>query len=243
MDALKNSKQGTASFDNVWVGSDLPFKLKENTYLLFSPYYEKWSIGSIPSVQSLCFPIGLIMPLNKSKWSITTLPMFRWNGEKLFEENSFQYAAVAFTTYAKKPNQKFRLGIYASKEFFGWFIIPLIGTDWKINANNHLFGLLPGRLTYEHKWNEKVYTGFTFRAPMNSYRIDNTKQYMRLDDNQLSLYLDYYLAKHLCFTIESGMGVFRKIKIGNDNNTSPSTEINWGDSPFVKISASYRIRL
>ena len=33
-------------FTHVWAGSDLPIKLKENTYLLLSPYYEGWMIDS-----------------------------------------------------------------------------------------------------------------------------------------------------------------------------------------------------
>ncbi|TRW97146.1 hypothetical protein [Flavobacterium gawalongense] len=248
MNAFRSNNSETTPFTHLWAGSDFPIKLKNNTYLLLSPSYEQWHIESAnnqtnyPTVQSLSLPIGLILPLEQSKWSLSFIPIVRWNGEKLFSKNTFQYGGVAFTTFAKKKNQKFRLGIYANKEFFGWFVIPLLGTDWRIDDTNYIFGLLPGRLTYEHKWNTKLYSGATFRAPMNSYRLSNDK-YIRLDDNQISVYLDYYPAKHLCITLEPGFGAFRKIRTGIANYSGYTSEIDWGDGPFIKLSAAYRIRL
>ena len=119
--------------------------------------------------------------------------------------------------------------------------MPLLGTDWRIDEKNYLFGLLPGRLTYEHQWSNKLYGGATFRAITNSYRLSNG-QYLRLDDNQLSLYLDYYPAKHLCITLEPGYGVFRQMRTGI-NNRDYLTDRNWGNGMFIKLSASYRVRL
>lgn len=248
MEAFKNNNSEIPSFSHFWVGSDLPIKLKNNTYLLISPFYEQWQFESpnnpegYPTVQSICLPIGLITPLSKeSKWSLSMIPLIRSNGEELFSKNTFQYGGVFFTTFEKRQNQKFRFGIYVSKEFFGWFIIPVLGADWRIDEKNYIFGLLPGRLTYEHKWSEKLYGGATFRAPMNSYLLSNGN-YIRLDDNQISLYLDYYPAKKLCVTLEPGYGVFRKIRTGIDTHGYIS-ELNWGDGPFIKLSAAYRIRL
>jgi hypothetical protein len=47
----------------LWAGSDLPIKIKTNTYLLLSPFYENWQIDSAsvkdiqPAVHSIAFPI------------------------------------------------------------------------------------------------------------------------------------------------------------------------------------------
>ncbi|MBZ5856815.1 pyridoxal phosphate-dependent decarboxylase family protein [Flavihumibacter profundi] len=245
--AFRSNNTAATPFVHFWAGSDLPIKLKGSTYLLLSPYYEQWRIDSAdkkeiyPAVQSLALPIGLILPFHESKWAITVLPIVRWNGEKLFDGNTFQYGAITFATYARKPNQKFRLGVYANAEFFGLFVWPLLGTDWRIDARNNLFGLLPGRLTYEHKWNKKFYGGVTFRALTNSYRFSNG-QYIRLDDNQISLYMDYYPAKNICLTLEPGYGVYRKIRTGI-NKGEYLTNFKWGDGPFIKLSAAYRLRL
>ena len=244
---FRNNKAEATPFSHLWVGSDVPIKLKENTWLFLSPFYERWRIDSaskdeiVPPVQSLAFPVGLILPLKNSKWALTILPELRSNGEKLFAEKTIQFGGAAFATWARKPQQKFRFGVYLNNEFFGLFVVPLVGVDWRIDEKNYLFGLLPGRLSYEHQWNKKLYGGCTFRAITNSYRLSNG-QWLRLDDNQASLYMDYYPAKHLCLTIEPGYGISRKMRTGvNDKNYL--TELNWGDGPFIKLSASYRIHL
>jgi hypothetical protein len=235
-------------FEHLWAGSDLPIKLnKNNMYLLLSPYYEIWRIKpedkeeTYSDVQSIAFPVGLIVPISKTKWSFTVMPTMRVNGEKPFADNTFQYGGATLITFTRKPLQSFRLGVYTNKEFFGWFIVPLVGVDWRLNEKNYLFGILPGRLTYEHEWNESLYGGATFRAPTSSFRLTDG-QYIRLDDQQLSLYLDYYAAKHICFTFEGGYGIFRKIRTGLDNRDY-LTDLKWGNGPFIKLSGSYRIRL
>jgi len=245
--AVKNKKAAATPFTHLWAGSDIPLKLKGNSYLLLSPYYELWRLDSAkkqeiyPTLHSIAFPIGFIQPIGRSNWAITVIPILRWNGEKLFDESTFQYGGVTFATYAPKPLQKFRLGVYLNADFFGLFVMPLLGADWRIDKKNYLFGLLPGRLSFEHKWSEKLYGGATFRAITNSYRFSNG-QFIRLDDNQVSLFLDYYPDKHICVTLEPGFGVFRKIRTGN-NKGDYFNKVNWGDGPFIKLSAAYRIRL
>ncbi len=246
MYAFQNSKPVATPFSHLYAGSDLPIKLDEGTYLLLSPYYEQWNLDSAsteniyPTVRSIAFPVGLIMPLN-SKWTLTVIPIVHWNGEELFAENTFQYGGAALVGYERKPLQKFRLGVYANAEFFGLFIVPLLGADWRIDKKNYVFGVLPGRFTYEHQWSQKFFGGVTFRAPTSSYRLSNG-QYIRLDDNQLSVYVDYYPAKHLAITLEPGFGILRKVRTGL-NGRDYLTDQKWGDGPFIKLSAAYRIRL
>ncbi len=232
--------------EHLLTGSDLPLKLKENTYLLLSPFYEQWRIDSatkkqiVPGVKSLALPVGLILPLNK-KWSLTVMPTLRTNGETLFGSKTIQFGGALFTSYTRKPGQKLRFGVYMNKECFGLFIMPLLGTDWRIDKKNYLFGMLPGRMTFEHQWTKNFFGGFTFRAITNSYRLDNGR-YLRLEDNQLSGFLDLYAAKHLCFTLEPGFGLLRKIRTGLNDKNYLSVR-NWGDGPFIKLSAAYRVRL
>ena len=247
MYALRNNNTPATPFTHLYAGSDLPIRFKGGALLLLSPYYEQWSIDSAdtkeiyPTVKSLAFPVGLVMPIHDTKWAITVIPIVRTNGEKLFGDNTFQFGGPVFASFARKPDQKFRFGVYVNAEFFGLFIIPLLGCDWRIDDRNYLFGVLPGRLTFEHKWTEKFYGGATFRAPTTSYRLSDGS-FIRLDDNQLSLYVDYYVAKHICVTLEPGYGVIRRIRTGV-NTEEYLTKVKWGDGMFIKLSAAYRIRL
>ncbi len=245
--AFRSDNSAATPFMHLWAGCDLPIKLRDKTYQLLSPFYESWRLDSadsknvLPTVQSIAFPIGFLFPLHNEKWSMNLMPIVRWNGEKLFGENTFQFGGVAFVSYEKKPGMKFRLGMYANSDFFGLFVMPLFGTDWRINKRNYLFGLLPGRLTWEHQFTNRLYGGSTFRAITNSYRLADGK-YVRIDDNQLSPYLDAYLSKHICLTLEPGYGIMRKLRTGNEKKQY-ITDRNWGDGLFIKLSASYRIRL
>ncbi|HET6767771.1 MAG TPA: hypothetical protein VFH08_10245 [Chitinophagaceae bacterium] len=244
---FRNDKAEATPFTHLWVGSDIPIKIKDNTYLLVSPFYERWEIDSaskdeiVPPVQSIAFPVGLMLPLNDSKWALTILPTLRTNSEELFSDKTFQFGGATFITWARKAQQKFRFGVYVNDEFFGVFVMPLIGADWRIDEKNYLFGLLPGRLTWEHQWSKNLFGGATFRAITNSYRLSGG-QYLRIDDNQVSIYMDYYPAKRFCITLEPGYGVFRKMRTGI-NDKHYLTNRNWGDGPFIKLSTAYRIRL
>lgn len=234
-------------FSHLWIGGDLPITVKKNTYLLFSPSYEEWQLDMddpeniYPKMQSVILPLGVIFPINDSRWSLTFIQMHRWNGNTLFQERIYQMGGAALVGYTIKEKQKFSVGVYMNEEFFGLFTIPLFGVDWQLNERNYLFGTLPGRLSFEHTFGRSWYGGFTFRSPNNSYRLPNG-EFIRLQDNQVSLYLDYYPAKNICFTLEPGYGIFRKIRTGL-NNRDYLTEVDWGDGMFIKLSLAYRVRL
>jgi hypothetical protein len=244
---LAKSYPGASNPTHLWIGSDLPIRFKNKSILLVSPTYESWELGTdgsyeaLPSVSSFALPVGYIKPIAESKWTITVLPIVRWNGEKLFGENTFQFGGVAFAGFTTKPGKQFRAGVYLNDEFFGLFVIPLFGVDWRLDDKNYLFGMLPGRLTFEHQFGQRLYGGFSFRAPSNSYRLESGL-FVRVNDHQVSAYLDYYVGKHICFTVEPGFAVFRKLRLGfQDKNYI--RELNWQDNPFIKLNASYRIRL
>ena len=246
--AFKNKNSNATPFTHIYVGSDLPLKLTNNGFIVFSPFYENWNIDSaadknyLPSVSSAALAVSAIMPLDKNHWSLTITAIPRFNSEGLKFKNSFQIGGVALASYQKNENLKYKFGLYVNKEFFGIFIIPLAGIEWNIDKRNNLFGVLPGRLTYEHKLTNNFYTGATFRAITNSFKLSNGN-YLRIDDNQLNGFIDCYVTKHIVLTGEAGYGVMRKLRTGNGYNKNYITDYNWGDGLFIKLSASYRVRL
>jgi len=220
--AFEGNNPKATPFSHIYIGSDIPIRFKNGTILLLSQFYENWNIDSagtkqyLPVVSGIAFPVGIIFPLN-AKWSLNITAIPRINSEGLQLNNGFQIGCLTFASYKIKERQKLRLGIYINNDFFGVFVIPLVGIDWRINSNDYLFGLLPGRLSYEHRLSNVFYAGATFRAITNSYRFKNGN-YLRIDDNQLSLYLDYYPVKNFVLTLEPGYGIIRKLRLGNDHN-------------------------
>lgn len=241
-----NNNRGTP-YTHLWVGSDLPIEIKKKTYLLLSPFYENWQLDSasvkniFPATHSLAMPVGILLPLKNPDWTLSVIAIARTNGEKLFASNTFQFGGISFFSYEKSPGKKIRFGAYTNSDFFGLFIIPLFGADWRMDQKNYFFGLLPGRFTWEHQFNDRLYGGMTFRAITNCYRLQNG-QYLRIDDNQLSTFLDVYPSKKICLTLEPGYGILRKLRTGISNRDYITDE-KWGDGLFIKLSASYRIRL
>jgi hypothetical protein len=245
--AFKNNKGSGTPFNHVFIGPDLPLKLKNGGFFVISPIYEKWNIDSaqensyLPQVRGVALALSAVIPLNKD-WLLTVSAIPRVNSEDFKLNNSFQLGGILLATYKKSERLKYKFGVYANREFFGLFIIPLAGIDWRMDERNNLFGVLPGRLTFEHRLNTHLYTGATFRAITNSYRISNGN-YLRIDDNQLSSFLDCYLTKHVVLTGEAGYGIMRELKLGREYNKQYLSDLNWADGFFIKLSASYRIRL
>lgn len=245
--AFRSNSNGTP-FSHLYIGSDLPFKLKKNRMIVLSPFFENWNIDSasnkkyLPQVSSIALALTAIIPLDKDHWSLTLTAIPRFNSEAFNLDNSFQMGGVLLAGYKKHEKLKYKLGVYVNSDFLGLFVMPLAGIDWRINDRNNLFGILPGRISYEHKLSNTFYTGATFRAITNSYRLINGN-YLRIEDNQLSAYLDCYTTKHLVFTGEAGCGIFRKLRSGAARNKTYLSDYGWGDGMFIKLCASYRVRI
>jgi hypothetical protein len=85
-------------------------------------------------VSSIGLAVSAIIPLDKNHWSLTMTAIPRFNSEGLKLENSFQMGGLLLASYKKKETLKYKFGVYVNNEFFGVFVMPLAGIDWKINA-------------------------------------------------------------------------------------------------------------
>lgn len=142
--------------------------------------------------------------------------------------------------YKKRENLKYKLGVYYNREFFGTFILPLLGIDWNINDRTNLFGILPGNMTLEYKINSSLYGGINFKSITNSFRFDGLT-FLKVSDNYLKLFLDYYLIKKIVISFEAGRSILRKYSIGHENE--PLIRIDLNDGLLLKAGLAYRIRL
>jgi len=228
---------------------------KDSSKLVLSTYTERWQIEAddIPDLpnafQSVLGAVTYIKPISK-KWSLAGAVIPRWNGNAsdVFN-NSFQIGGSLLAAYKSSPNLTYRLGVYYNSEFFGPFIIPLVGIDWKISERDNLFGVLPQILTYEHKVSNRFYWGAAYRMFNNSYRIGYRNlslddNYLRLVEMQLMLSADVYLSKRIVFNVEAGHSLFRRLRLGTDNdgkNYYSDEPVN--DGFILKAALLYRMRL
>lgn len=243
-----NNTENHFQYFNASLNLPVVFK-RDSTLLVFSPNTERWDIqtdtaSSLPAhFYSLILPLSLVKPLS-AKWAITVTAIPRWNGEatSIFK-NGFQMGGAVIAAYKKNSRITWKLGLYYNSEQSGPFFMPLAGIDWHINSNNNLFGVLPGSLVFEHKTSSHLYIGAMFKAITNTYLTGQQNRYLRIDDNQVSFFADYYISKKVVLTMESGHSVFRAFRLGiKDAPQKYYYQEKMNDDLLFKISLNYRIR-
>jgi hypothetical protein len=239
-------------------GALLPLPLKHSRdAILLSPAFEEWKVvqGSTTRVSGILMPISFLKTAYSGRWSLLSTFIPRWNYQVPGSTaNSLQLGGAVIASIRKSETLVLKLGAYYNREFFGNFFIPLVGVDWRIDSANRLFGVLPGNFVFEHRWNRRLSWGAAFRAITNSYRLQDKdtvpgvsrpQQYLRIDDNQLAVYLDFYITKQLVITLEGGHSILRKIRVGVSvtGDKSVTTFVPGGDEFFARAGLAYRMRL
>lgn len=235
----------------------MPIELrKDGDAFIINPFFEH-THGKISTRDFHTVSQGALLGFLKKdlfqNWDILSGFTVRVNKEadrKL--DHVVQYGGVLISTWKKNKFASLKFGLYYNKEFFGNYFIPLLGIDWQINGSNNLFGVLPGNMTFEHKVTNQFYFGASFHALTNSYRLPNTsicpsgdckaRNYLRVDDNQLGLFADTYLAKKIVFSAEGGYSILRRYRFGlKGSNLDERTDYK-NDNLYVKASIAYRLR-
>jgi hypothetical protein len=252
-----NKKTNPAYTDLYSINLTLPVELQKNgDAIIINPFFDhnKGKISNRSfSVISQGASLGFLNKLKKTSWSIYTAFILRKNKEaKRGLDHDWQYGAVALASHEKNEFITLKFGLYYNKEFFGNYFMPLAGLYWKINKKNNLFGVLPGNMNYEHKINERFYYGAIFRAATNSYRRETidpcfsgdcgSKNYLRIDENQLGLFMDIYLSKNIVLSGESGYTLLRRYRFGTKGEQLHSYTNYRNDNIYFKLSISYRMR-
>lgn len=239
------------------INLNLPIEIKKGgDAFLLNPFFDH-NKGEVEKNNFEVISIGLFTGFLKKNivknWDLLSAFIIRSNRESSEDfDKSFQYGGVLLTTWKKNPGLSFKFGLYYNKEFFGNYFMPLVGIDWKIDAKDNLFGILPGNMTWEHKVNQKLYYGFAFRALTNSFRLQTIdpcfsgdctgKNYLRIDDNQLGFFADRYLTKQIVATAEAGYTILRRYRFGFKGNQLHLRTDYKNDNFYFRVGLAYRLR-
>ena len=240
----KNKNPTRLDYFNISTTIPIQFKNKQDA-LVLSPFLERWSsrVQSISGFSEyhygLVFPVSFIKTIPRSKWSLLTTAIFRMNDADINRQGQWQFGGALLASKNINKDLTYKLGVYINSDFFGLFIVPLLGIDWRINERTNLFGVLPASLTLEYKLASKFFSGLVFRTFTNSY-YDAGPNYIRIDENQLGIFLDYYLTKSVLLNLETGHSILRKIRSGEWHDVHNSW--NADDDIYFKFSIAYRFR-
>ena len=105
------------------------------------------------------------------------------NDAVINQYGEYQFGGYAIANYKKNARLTYKMGVYINGDFFGLFVIPLLGIDWQINEKDNLFGVLPASLNYEHKLNNHFYTGAVFAHSPIPITIRVTTIYVLMKTN------------------------------------------------------------
>ena len=220
----------------------------DSDYIVFNPVYENFQLEFPESYVDRSFH-SAYMPLTwlhqwNSKWKTAFVFIPRMNSrlEEPLSTKDFQWGGAILTSYQRSGNLKYKAGIYYNSEFFGPFVIPLLGIDWNVNQKWNVFGVLPGSMNVEYKFSRAVHAGILFRSLTNSYRTFDYN-YIRVNDNHLKLFLDFYVTPRNVLSIEAGHTVLRRYRTGYRRHDAESYfSMNVTDGWLFKIAYSFRVR-
>ena len=167
------------------------------------------------------------------------MAILRMDDAYINHESEWQFGGAFLASRQVNEDLVYKLGMYANGDFFGLFVVPLVGIDWRINEKSNLFGVLPASLTYEYKFARAWYTGVVFRTFTNSY-YDSGPNYIRIDENELGAFIDFYPSKRILLNGELGHSILRKIRSGTWHNVHDSW--NADNNLYFKLAIAYRFR-
>ena len=161
-----------------------------------------------------------------------------------------QYGGALLIGRVFNPSFTLRAGSYMNYDAFGWFFMPLLGVDWRINAKTNLYGVLPGSLTFERKSTRWLHWGASFRAYTTSFGVRDGN-YRRINENPAGLYADFYITKKIVLRTEAGWCFLRNIQggPGDELYANEATQRKGyadhaiADAPYARVLIAYRLRL
>ncbi|MBK7854343.1 MAG: hypothetical protein IPJ79_05050 [Bacteroidetes bacterium] len=232
------------------INSTLPLKLDSNNLISLNPFVDshryqlKTNRGST-RYTSIGIPIFFIHQWKNTHWKTSAgfVGRMNKNDDKDETKNIYQYGGVLLNTFWKKESIKFKFGVYLNTEFYGLYVTPLLGLDWRVNKKLNVFGVLPSNMNAEYKLHSRLHTGIAFKGSIASYRIEDEFFY-RVDDNYIKLFADVYATKKIVLTVEYGHSVLRRIRTGK--RTDSKTEYlndEKANGYFLKAGVAYRIRM
>ncbi len=264
IDLFSVNALASRGLDRAEVSATLPLRLDTTGRLLvLDPYYVQWHTSTtgdrytpvregnvVETMRGYGGAITYVAPLRGGQWKLAFAGIGRYHWSEARHNGDLQYGGVLLASRVLNPSLTLRAGVYSNYDAFGWFVIPLLGIDWRIDAKHNLYGILPGVLTYEHKCSPHFHWGAAFRAYTSSYGVRGG-DYRRLDENPLGLYGDIYFTRNLVMRLEGGWSCIRQVRGGpgdplydaNKTDKDGYADHRIADAPYARVILAYRLRL
>jgi hypothetical protein len=236
----------------------LPKQFKNGNALLFringETIHSESASGTATTssnLSSISLAIGYQWISKSQKWKTTlfAIPKLASDFEKSVNERDWQYGGLILEEYKCSDKLQIKFGLFANREAFGNFFVPLLGIDWKVSDRIYCYGVLPA--SYKIEYNavkNKMYTGINFKTNTRSFSISAApnNEYVRFDEVVLKGFVDCEVYKNVVVTVDAGYS-FGKSLLQYDSRSDDLSDANpiytaIKKYPFFTVGMVYRIR-
>ncbi|MEL6191001.1 MAG: DUF6268 family outer membrane beta-barrel protein [Bacteroidota bacterium] len=254
-------QNGTGEFQthNLLFDVNVPIPLSDKSYLLAGLSGNRLSLvlnrdDNTNDYSAVALRLGWRKIWN-DKFTTSIIAIPKYSGQ-LAEGtlNSFQMGGILLTEYKKSDTFTWKWGVYYNAEFFGPFLVPIVGFNWQLSDQLLFTADLPIRARLSFSATDDWKMGFMFRGIVGSYRIQDSGQYLEQVNNLGALFMEYYLTPKLVLQGKAGLDIGRTfrfyeenekvdarislVRIGDDRDP---IDLNVKDSPMLEVRLIYRI--
>ena len=234
----------------------VPKELKNGHMFLFRLNSEYLNTTHNPSsnyaVASVSLPVGFQLVTKNKKWKtvLIAIPKVASDFRDKIDKLDMQMGGFFLQNFVYSENLKFKAGLYYNREAFGNFFMPLAGVDWHVNNRINFYGVIPTNYKIEFNLIEnKLYTGLNFKSYTRSFRLaqDQNNDYVRYNEIQLKLFLDYFAYKKILLFGEVGYALGKSpiqyMYNSNQQVLSDAVFCQVKNGPVFNVGIAYRVRL
>ncbi len=238
--------------NNLTCNAVIPIVRKNGDVFLIRNSFEQIDLQqSIASEKlwSIALPMGYQWTSKKRsnlRWLSLVIP--KWAGgnhRSISDFSGWQYGIYTLATWTKSTTFQYKFGVYVNQEFFGTFVVPLVGLDWKVNERFQIFGTLPNsmKLHYQLKpsrWN----IALAYRSMTRSFRNELSNHWVRYNEMGVKALLEFQL-KQSVFFAEWGyfLGQSPRLFDGANPDVSLLSKMFSGQSNFWVFNVGYAFRI
>ncbi|MEX2484657.1 MAG: DUF6268 family outer membrane beta-barrel protein, partial [Brumimicrobium sp.] len=218
------------------------------------------SSRSRESVTGLTLKLGANIKYN-SKWSGTYMLLPNISSDlKEISNRDFQFGGAVLMKYEKSDHFNYKFGMYANKELFGTFIVPIFGFYYQDPSEKfEAKVLLPLSVDLNYSMTKSFRVGLNFKGQVRSYNLNSASepqdnQYLSKSTNDVSTYLQYGMKNGLNFQLSVGHSLGRSYRVYDEKvslgvplayfgDNREQLNADFADGWLFKVGVFYRLKL
>ncbi|MGB5652741.1 MAG: DUF6268 family outer membrane beta-barrel protein, partial [Robiginitalea sp.] len=219
----------TTSIQNADVSVSLPFPIEDGPILLPGVNMTVNRLNLDPAspeattLYAAALHIGLRMNYGND-WSGTHYLFPRLSTAFQESRAGLQIATLQLFEKQKSSHSSYGFGVYASKESFGWMLVPLFSFYYQSPDKQYEVRLfLPSRGDVNYRLTDHLRAGLYFDGLGTSHDLQSPQfgaSYVQRISNDLQAYLRFDLTPSLLLALRAGYSFFRTYKVYEASDTA-----------------------